>query len=243
MRIVAVLLLLSLFGFRADGKPTLLMIEGFNNDSSKYQGRVLRAVTAHRVSDTFDFEASVDDLERTYPGDVKVRDAIFAANLISRVNPSVYLENGYSKSTTNSIYSIWSTRAGAHYTTGNEDFGLTIRYDEFQRSLAGSLVPSYFHSFSDRFGIGAAIFSVRTTSWDSAYQIQLAGKLADRHSLRVFGATGRTIEDAGLVAEFRSVTARYLFDLGTHWQIGTSYTDYWSAVRNEHSIGLTLGYR
>lgn len=243
MRLLWIFIVVSGFVYQAAADPTLVMVEATNNDSTKYQGRVLRAAGGYRLNETFDIEASFDDLERTYPGDVKIRDSIFAGNLISRVSRNVYLENAVSKSTTDLIYSIWSMRAGAHYTTGNEDFGLTGRYDEYRRSLAGTLIPSYFHSFTDDFGMGAAVFAVRTDSWNSAYQLQAVGKFAERHSYRAVVATGRTMEDAGLVAEFNSYTVRYLYDLKTHWQIGASFTDYASSVRNERSIGLTLGYR
>ena len=227
----------------AQNQGARVLVEGFNNTSTKYDGRVVRGSVGYAIPETVDIEIGVDDLSRTYPGDVQIKDTTFSADAVSRINKSFYLENFYSKSTTADIYSIWTTKMGLHYTGNHGDIGLTAKYDEFKKSIAGSLIPSYFYSFSDEVGLGAAVFAVRTDTTSFALQLQALYKIFNRHSFRLVGAGGQAIEDAGLIADFRSVTTRYVYDVNDHWQVGATLVDYWSTVRNEKSIGISLGYR
>jgi hypothetical protein len=239
---ICTLLLFSTTAF-AQNVGGRFLLEGFNNSSSKYDGHVLRGSVGYAIPETADVEVGFDDLNRTYPGDVQVKDTALSVDAVTRLDKAFYLESFYSKSTTADIYSIWTAKTGLHYTGNHGDIGLTAKYDEFRKSIAGSLIPSYFYSFSDEVGVGAAVFAVRTDTTSLAVQLQALYKIFHRHTFRVVGAGGQAIEDAGLIADFRSITTRYVYDVNDHWQVGGTLVDYWSTVRNEKSIGLSLGYR
>ena len=61
--------------------------------------------------------------------------------------------------------------------------------------------------------------------------------------MRVGGGIGRALEDAGLEANFNTLSTEYTYTCTAGFSVGVGLTDYWSQVRRERTIGFRLGWR
>ena len=227
---------------RADQPTALLEVAG-QDANPLYKGNTYHFDGSDRLADRFTLGVSADHVDRTYGDGTPVSDTILAIRGTTWAAERTYIETSYAQSTTADIYARWSALVTPHQLVGTTDYSLGFRYDEYKRSTAGSLIPGIFHSFSDDLGVGFAAYLVRTDTLSTAVSGQVFWRFFPRHSIRVILAGGRTIEDAGIVANFTSETARYMYRVCPHWEIGFFGGNYSSDIRKEKSFGLALGYK
>ena len=224
-------------------QPTALLEVAGQNVNPLYKGDSFHLDGSDRLADRFTLGVSADHVDRVYGDGTPVQDTIFAIRGTTWAAERTYIETSFAQSTTADIYARWSAIITPHQLIGTTDYSLGFRYDEYKRSTAGSLIPGVFHSFSDDFGIGLSAYLVRTNTLSTAVSGQVFWRFLPRHTIRVILAGGRTIEDAGIVANFTSETARYMYRVCPHWEIGIFGGNYSSDIRKEQSLGLALGYK
>lgn len=215
---------------------------------TKYEAPRYRAYTyggfiSYKFSPQFQPSVAVSDSTREYNGSGdKLHETNYTLGLVSVINRNMYFEADASASPDAKIGPKESYNITPHWVYGSTDFGLRFGYSRYLDSKSGMISPSVNHDFSDQFSMYGALYIARTYKYIVAEQLKLSYTPWARHRFTVGGAGGRTIEDAGVDAEFKSIGIEYNYHF-KYFTLGLAHNRYWSTLRSERSYTLSLGFK
>lgn len=212
-------------------------------EAPRYRAAAYGAFLSYRFSKQFQPSIAFNDSTREYNGNGdQLHETNYTLGVVSVVRHDIYIEADANTSPDAKIGAKESYNITPHWVHGSTDFGLRFGYSRYIDSKAGLLVPSVNHDFSDQFSIYGAFYIARTHKEIFAEQLKISYSPWSRHRFTIGGAAGRTIEDAGVDAEFKSVGIEYNYHFN-YFTLGLAHNRYWSTLRSEHSYTLSLGFK
>lgn len=181
-------------------------------------------------------------LRRDYNGGVHVTDTGYGLSSVYKTSKRSYVEASYMNTPAAEIMPRWSVAVTPRWVVGSADLGVGFDYREYKHVRAGMIHPNLVYDFNRYFTAKAGFFATRSENTLFASHGELIYRPWAKHSFKIGGAGGDTLEDAGLQAHFNSVFIGYGVDCG-RFNFSIEGGRYWSDTREERSLTFRVGFR
>lgn len=211
-------------------------------NSSSYLGKSAGIEAEYRDGENLAFGLGYETFGRTFLAGPDITDRIGTFTLSYDLQGGRYFELSAARAPDAQIRPLTSVQLTPRLAAGKSDFSLGFGWNHYREMDAGLLRPSYMYFFSDQLRAAIAIPVLRTNQTLVAEQFSVTDAFTDLHSLRFDVAGGRTLEDAGLQADFNTLSVEYgyrFLSLTIFGSVGT----YWSTSRTEQNYGLRMELR
>ncbi len=224
------------FGLRVD-------TSALQSQSPTYQGQLYSANVSGIIDDNkTSLNGGLRYLTRTYSGNTNVHDLAYDLGTTFNVGNGKYMEVSGSLVSNAVILPAQSITLGPRWAFGRNDVGISFNYSHYAKLSAATLHPGYIYNLSKHWLFGTGVFVTRTGSNLLAANGFVHYQPFRSQSFRIDGAGGRTLEDAGVEAQFNSYSATYGYHF-KHISVLGTFGQYWSQIRTENSYMLRLVFK
>lgn len=206
-------------------------------ESKNYTGSMLGAQAQYKMPQG-SFFGGARKLSRQYTGAEINENAYDFGGAYDWFKGS-YIEASTSQSPGSDILPLQTYSVAVHGLVGPADYGLGLSYSKYRLTEATTFRPFYMREFTGALRGGAEVFLVFSDRESTAGHLFGAYDFNDRHTFRADFAGGETLEDAGVHANFSSISGEYGYRRA-RWALYFSVTSYDSDIRRETGYGVRL---
>lgn len=210
--------------------------------SKNYEGNLLGLQIEKSITTKFAVLLGQHRFSRTFGDGTKIEESAFDLGFVYEFDSPFYVEFGGSYASQAQILPVSYAYVTPHWVLGNSDLSLGMGFSRYAKVDAGTIHPNYLYDFNSEWRAELGAYIVRTENTITSGHGDVTYKPFENHSFRLDASSGRSLEDAGLEAQFTSFSFEYGYRR-PHWSVYLSATDYRSDIRHEMAYGIRMEFR